>query len=145
MTTSIALDDAQRATLAAFADVLVPAALGMPSASEVDVPGEWADRVLAVRPDLGPTVLRVLDASEGADPVDVLQRLNDEDPEGIGALGTLVTGAYYLHPRVREILGYPGQLNAPVEEGESDYYLRDGILDPVRKRGPVYRPTPSGN
>lgn len=142
-TTPISLDAEQRATLTRLADELVPAALDMPSASEVDVPGEWADRVLAVRPDLGPGVLRVLDAAKGADPGTILRRLNEEDPEGIGALGTLVTGAYYLHPRVRELLGYPGQPNAPVSPGESDHYLRDGILDPVRKRGPVYRPTPT--
>lgn len=137
------LDGEQRATLAALADVLVPATLGMPSASDVDVPGKWADRVLAVRPDLGPAVLRVLHAAKGADPREVLRRLSEEDPDGLAALGTLVTGAYYLHPRVRGLLGYPGQPSAPVQEGESDHYLRNGILDPVRARGSIYRPTPT--
>lgn len=142
-TTPPTLDDEQRATLAALADELVPAALGMPAASEVDVQGEWVDRVLRARPDLGPNLLRTLDGARGQDPADVVHRLNEEDADGMATLGTVVTGAYYLHPRVRELLGYRGQPHAPASPGESDHYLRDGILDPVRARGPVYRPTPS--
>jgi len=41
-------------------------------------------------------------------------------------------------------LGLPG--NAPKPKpalpDEADYYFRDGILEPVKARGPIYRPTP---
>jgi hypothetical protein len=137
------LDDERRATLAALADELVPAALGMPSATEVDVHLEGINHVLAARPDLAEPLARLLDDLAGQEPAAALARLNEEDPEAIGVLGTAVTGAYYIDPRVRDLLGYHGQPNKPPQPGESDEYLAGGILDPVRERGPVFRPTPS--
>lgn len=138
------LDERRRETLAELADVLVPAAEGMPAASEVDVHGKWVDRVLAARPDLAGGLERALAAAAGAEDADAaVRRLNDTDPDAFGALATAVTGAYYLHPRVRKLLGYPGQKENPPLPDESDYYLRDGILDPVVARGPIHRPTPS--
>lgn len=137
------LDDRRRQTLAALADELVPAALGMPAASEVDVHLEGINHVLAARPDLGPPLARLLEDLAGQEPAAALARLNEEDPEAIGVLGTAVTGAYYIDPRVRALLGYHGQPNKPPQPGESDEYLAGGLLDPVRERGPVFRPTPS--
>lgn len=136
------LDVEQRATLAALADVLVPAAVGMPAASEVGVPTKWIDRALGARPDLRTDLDRVLDRARGRDAAEALRLLDEEDAPGIAALGTLVTGAYYLHPKIRKLIGYPGQKQAPALVDESDYYLRDGILDSVRERGPIHRPTP---
>ena len=46
------IDEATRATFRAIADVLIPAAEGMPAASEVGVHGEVLDRILGLRPDL---------------------------------------------------------------------------------------------
>ena len=46
------LDADARARLADLADVLIPAGINLPSASEADVHHEWIDRVLTVRPDL---------------------------------------------------------------------------------------------
>lgn len=137
------LDEKRRATLAALADELVPAALGMPSATEVDVHIEGINHVLAARPDLAEPLARLLDQVGEEQPAAALERLNAEDPEAIGVLGTAVTGAYYIDPRVRDLLGYHGQPNKPPQPGESDEYLAGGILDPVRERGPVFRPTPS--
>jgi hypothetical protein len=53
-------DAAQRATFAALADVLVPAAEGMPAASAVDIAGAGLDRVLRARPDLEAPLSRIL-------------------------------------------------------------------------------------
>jgi len=53
-------DAVQRAAFAALADVLVPAAEGMPAASEVDIAGVGLDRVLRARPDLEAPLARVL-------------------------------------------------------------------------------------
>ena len=51
-----------RERLGALADVLIPAAEGMPSASEAGVHRAGLDRVLAARPDLEPVLARVLAA-----------------------------------------------------------------------------------
>lgn len=141
--TGAALDDARRATLAALADVLLPGGAGMPAASEADVHGRWVDRVLTARPDLAEPLLRVLDGAAGAEPEREARRLHAEDGDGFGVLATVVTGAYYLSPKIRRLIGYPGQKRTPPLPDEADYYLDDGaLLEPVRAMGPIYRPTP---
>lgn len=141
-TAATEFDTERRATLAALADVLVPEAEGMPAASQVDVQGKWVDRVLSVRPDLSAPLARVLADATGRDPVAEVARLQTEDADGFAVLALAVTGAYYLNPRVRKLIGYPGQKKNPPYPDEADYYLRDGILDPVVSRGPIYRSTP---
>jgi hypothetical protein len=101
-----------RDLLGALADVLVPAAAGMPSATEAGVHREGLDRVLAARPDLEPVLVRVLAAAAG-DPGDVLRRLQATDEAGFAALTLAVTGAYYTDPAVRRLIGYPGQQYRP--------------------------------
>ena len=64
------------------------------------------------------------------------RELHDDDPAAFAALALLAPGAYYLHPRVRRLIGYPGQKPEPAPDDESDYWLRDGLLDPVIARGP---------
>ena len=145
MSTSTAteFDAKSRATLAALADVLVPEAEGMPAASRVQVQGKWLDRVIRVRPDLAPDLARVLGEARGRDPDAEVARLQADDPPGFAALALVVTGAYYLNPRIRKLIGYPGQKPNPPYPDEADYYLRDGLLDPVIQRGQIYRPTPA--
>jgi len=134
-----------RVTLAQLADVLVPEAEGMPAASRVDVQGKWLDRVLGVRPDLAPDLVRVLGEARGCDPIAEVARLQQEDRSGFDTLVLCVIGAYYLNPRVRKLIGYPGQKPNPPYPDEADYYLRDGLLDPVLVRRPMYRPTPAAD
>lgn len=143
VTTATELDSDSRATLAALADVLVPEAEGMPAASRVDVQGKWVDRVLRVRTDLGPDLVRVLGEARGRDPVAEVARLQQEDADGFAVLALAVTGAYYLNPRIRKLIGYPGQKPNPPYPDEAEYYLRDGLLDPVAARGQIYRLTPA--
>jgi hypothetical protein len=129
-----------RQRFAALADALIPAAEGMPSASEAGVHREGLDRVLAVRPDLAPELARVLAASAG-EPDEALHRLQRDDDTGFAALGLAVTGAYYTDPSVRRLIGYPGQQYRPeLVTGEPDWDAAE--LDRVMARGPVYRPVP---
>ena len=133
---------AQRKTLAALGDLVIPAAEGMPSASEAGVEGKWLDKVLAARPDLLPELERVLMKAEGKEPAAELAGLRAGDPAGFETLALVVVGAYYLNPRVRKLIGYPGQKERPAYPDEAEYYLEGGLLDPVVERGPFYRPTP---
>ena len=128
-----------RERLAALADVLIPAAEGMPSASEAGVQREGLDRVLAARPDLEDQVMRVLSAAAG-DPTEALRALQDDDA-GFAALSLTVMGAYYSDARVRELIGYPGQQYLPdLVTGEPDW--DEAALARVVARGPLYRPAP---
>ena len=137
------LDAEQRTTFAALADVLIPAAGGMPSASEVSVEGKWLDRALQARPDLEPGLGLTLGGAAGRDAKEELRRLYEEDPDAFATLALAVSGAYYMHLKVRKRIGYPGQKHDPPFPDEADYYLEGGLLDPVLERGPLGTPTPA--
>jgi hypothetical protein len=138
----------QRDLLAALADVIFPAAEGMPAASELDLTGEWVERALSAMPsgvedDLVRVLADIPDAA--ADAAAVVDRLGREQSADLDVLVSVISGAYYLHPTVRSLIGYPGQRPRalPAEEvSDSPFYLLGGPLDRVRKRGPIYRPTP---
>ena len=138
----LALNSEQRVRLAALADLLIPSGAGLPSASEANVHGKWVDRVLAVRPDLAEPLVVAL--SEGGEPREALERWRSDAPAAFEAFAFIVSSAYFINPRVRRLLGYPGQgpKPNPVLPDEADYYLEGGILDVVRERGPSFRPTP---
>jgi hypothetical protein len=137
-----ALDDAARSRLAEFADKLIAGGAGLPAASGADVQGKWIDRALAARPDLVETVQSVL--ARSGDAGTELERLRTEEPAVFDRFTYVIAGAYLMNPRVRRLLGLPGGAPKPkpAYPDESDHYLRDGILDPVIERGPIYRPTP---
>jgi hypothetical protein len=118
-----------RERLARLADQLIPGESGMPSASEAGAVGEWLDAVLRVRPDLEAPLAAVTEVDRAG------------QPEGFAALTAAVTAAYYMNPQVRERVGYAGQQAIPFDPDHEDY-LEDGLLDSVRSRPPVYRPTP---
>ncbi|MGY1644188.1 hypothetical protein ACI782_24025 [Geodermatophilus sp. SYSU D00703] len=136
------IDATQRSTLAALADVLVPAAEGMPAASEVGVAAEGLDRVLRVRPDLEADLSRVLRAGTGPDAAEQIRDLQRDDPAAFEALAMTVTGAYYTDKRVRDLIGYPGQLYDRQRLERDQIDASDPMLQRVVGRGPVYRPTP---
>ena len=128
-----------RQRFAALADVLIPAAEGMPSASEVGVHRDGLGRVLAARPDLEPALARVT-TSEG-DPGEALHALQRDDEAGFAALALAVTGAYYTDASVRLLIGYPGQQYRPeLVSREPDW--DEAELARVIARGPVYRRVP---
>jgi hypothetical protein len=135
-------DAEARARLAALADALIPAGDGMPSASEAGVAGEWLDAVLAAEPGFGPALGAVLADADVADAAGELRRIESTDPDGWGTLTTVVAGAYFLNPAIAERVGYPGRRAIPIDADSDPDWLQDGLLDSVKSRGPIYRPTP---
>jgi hypothetical protein len=136
------LDETERALFGALADLLIPGADGMPSATEAGVAGKWLDEVLRVRPDFGPPLVAVIDGARDADPAGALPRLRASDPVGFGVFAEVAAGAYFLNPEVRRAIGYGGQLQVPIVAEDPPDYEQDGLLASVVARGPVYRPTP---
>lgn len=137
-----AIDAAGRRTLAGLADVLIPAGAGMPSASEAGVEGEWLDAVLAARDDLAEPLARILSAAAGTDPVAEVERLQESDPVAFGVLATVVPGAYYMNPRIRELVGYPGQQAVAIDPDDGLDPEAQALIASVRARGTIFRPTP---
>lgn len=138
------VSDAHRATFAGIADVLIPAAEGMPSATQVEVQGAILDRAIELRPDLREAFFRGLNKAAGQDPEAAAQLLNREDAEALGAIGLLASACYYMRPEVRKLIGYPGQENRPVDADAEPEYVANGMLQQVIDRGPIFRPTPKG-
>jgi hypothetical protein len=139
-----AFDNAQRTRLAQFANALISGSPGWPSASEADVHGKWIDITLAARPDLVPVLMEVL-AVDG-DAASTLQTIQHDRPVLFDMFSTAIAGTYLMNPRVRRQLGLPAgqpESNPPLL-GEAEFYLEDGLLEPVRARGSaMFRRTPS--
>jgi hypothetical protein len=135
---TVQLTDDQRSRLAALADVVIPPSETMPSASEIGVQGKWIDKSLAARPDLLEPLLAFIDHAAASEPAAAVESFIATDPESVEQVLLLLTCSYYMSPKVRKRLGYPGQKANPPYPDESEYYLRDGLLDPVIERGPIY-------
>ncbi|MGH2693379.1 MAG: hypothetical protein ACRDJJ_01055 [Actinomycetota bacterium] len=131
-----------RERFAALADAIIPGTETDPAPSALGLEGKWLDRVLTARPDLEPLVVRAIGASSKARPEQAVAMLRASAPDEFRALRLAVIAAYYLHPKVRRAIGYPGQKSNPAFPDEAEYYLDGDILAPVVARSPLYRDTP---
>ena len=139
----VVIDANLRHRLERLADGLIPEADGMPAPSSVGIAAGQLDSVLASRPDLAEGVRRALEsACDVQDPIGWLEGLRAEDPAAHNDLVTAVVAGYYMHPDVKRLLGYPGQVPQQVSIDGFPAYLREGLLERVYERGPIYRPTP---
>ena len=139
---STQLTDADRATFAGIADILIPEAEGMPSASQVGVHKAVLDRILSLRPDLVENFLRGVRKAAGKEPRAAANLLNKEDTPALSAIGLVASAGYYMEPRVRQLIGYPGQEKRPGNPDETPEYVTTGMLQQVIDRGPIFKPTP---
>lgn len=135
-------DAAARQNLGRLADVLIPAADGMPAASEAGVADRWLDEVLRSRPDLADDLRRILTNAAGQEPAQFIDRLARDQAGDFAVLAVVVPGAYYMNPDIRGRIGYPGQQAVPIEFSDPPDYEEEGLLRSVIQRGPVFRPTP---
>ena len=135
-------DRNDRDTFAAIADILIPDAEGMPAASAVGVHEEVLDRILSLRPDLSEAFRRGIAYANGKDAKVAAEALNQEDAQALSAIGLIATAGYYMSPRVRDLIGYPGQERRTFDPDATPEYVTNGMLKVVQDRGAIYRPTP---
>jgi hypothetical protein len=133
----------ERELLARVADHLIPAAHGMPSAAEV-LTDERVRFVLNARPDLVEPIRSALRAGLDHDPAARVAALAESDPAALGALQLAVVAGYYTDKRVRELIGYPGQMAIEVKSWLLPEYIEEGHIDAVLARGPVWRDPRTG-
>jgi hypothetical protein len=140
------VSDAARRALDTVGDYLIPAAHGMPAASDMKVGTSQLDVVLSSRPDLAPILERALGDVELDDVGALVTRLRTDDPEGYDAVTLSIVAGYYMQPKVHELIGYPGQVPKDAQRlGEREIY-QEGLMDLAQRvidRGPIYRPTPT--
>jgi hypothetical protein len=139
-----ALDEIERATLGAIADRLIPAAHGMPSAAEV-LSDDRLRFVLDARPDLLDPLRAALRPELGGAGVEGrLEALGRDEPATLGALQLVIVAAYYTDKKVRELIGYPGQMALELRSWELPGYIEEGLIDAVLARGPSWRDPATG-
>lgn len=136
------VDPMERATFSAIADRLIPAAGEMPSAADI-VDDDRLRFVLRARPDLAEPFKAALRPDLGSDIAQRLAKLADE-PVSLSALQLTIVGGYYTDRRVRELIGYPGQMALQLRSWEYPTYLEEGLIDAVLARGPVWRDPSTG-
>ena len=144
------LTDAERETLAAVLDLIIPASDDgtMPGAVELDV-----HRYLcAAAPDVVPAVRdelarldrharerrgRTFASIDSRERAATVEELRAADPAFLAELARQTVMCYYQHDRVLEAIGM--EPRAPYPKG---YEVAPGdlsLLDPVRRRGRIYR------
>lgn len=128
-------------TFLALADFLISAHGKMPKFSTVCSYAD-ATHALDFRVDLKDGFARAVAADLSSGPEACLEKLNREDGPAFSAVTTIAIATYYMNPRVRGLLGYPGQENVPYDSKATQAYLTDGSLARVVARGRKYRPTP---
>ena len=131
-----------RASFAAVADILIPAYKKYPSATSVGVHERMLDDVLDFRPDIVEAFLRGLSAINAADLSVSVNTLYKVDPEAFSAISLAASGGYYMTPKVRDIIGYPGQESVTYDAHAVPDFLLNQQLENVTRRGPIYRSTP---
>jgi hypothetical protein len=133
----------ERHRLAELADVMIPAASGHLSASQADVAGRGLDQVLVTCPEMAKGLRDALMRAGVGDAVAAVANLRASHAPAFGVLAEFAAAAYFLHPAVREVIGYAGQTARPIDPAPD--YLENGLLDSVIRRGPIYRPTAAPN
>ena len=129
--------------LAQLAEVILPAAHGMPSAGEVAAIASHLDSVLAWREDLQAPLGRAVAALDPAGfTLERLAAYRLADEQAYVALTSVVAACYYLCPVVRERIGYPGQVAKTYDPFGYTAWVAEGLLDPVIARGPIFREVP---
>lgn len=132
-----------RAAFAAAADLLIPAAHGMPSAGEI-VDGARLRFVLEARPDLVDPLRAALRPGLGDDAASRLAILERDEPANLAALQLAVVGGYYTDRRVRDLIGYPGQMAKQVYAWKVPEYVDEGLIEATIARGAVWRDPATG-
>jgi hypothetical protein len=131
---------AERAWLAQLAEVLIPAEVQMPPPSQAGVAEEGLDQILAARPDLAADLKTILLLTQGREPQAAIAELRAAEPDKFGLLAEVAAAAYFMNPQVQAAIGYTGQGPQPIDPHPD--YEDDGLLESVKSRGPIYRPTP---
>lgn len=123
----------------AVADVVLPATEEMPSASAADPRAKWLGKSLAARPDLVAPLAALLEEIGTQEPAEAVARLAREQAEAFADLLLVAQASYYMNPKIRKRIGYPGQTSRPIYPDEAEVYLEGDLLGSVISRGPIHR------
>jgi hypothetical protein len=135
------LTEDEQLTLLRIADTLIPAAGPNPKASDADQFVPYLHLALAARADVFDAVVKAV-TQLAAVPDDAmyaeLKTMWAQDKFTFDPLSSIIAGAYFMTPQVKELIGYPGQHRDPAGLEDAANELETGILEPVLERGHIY-------
>ncbi len=135
------LTESELATLLRIADCLIPADGPNPKASDAVDYTSYLQLALGARTDVFSAVIsgvEKLAAVADSDLWDALKQMSVDDKFTFDPLSSILAGAYFMTPQVKELIGYPGQHRDPAPLEQAADELSTGILDPVLERGYFY-------
>lgn len=111
------LSDLHRHVFRQVAGLMLPAWRHMPDGSSLAIEHRQLDQAMAARPQPALRLAAILE--QFRPPVDARQlaALESRSPADFHILKTMVCASYYLHPKVCDALGYPGQQALPLSRG----------------------------
>jgi hypothetical protein len=133
-------DDEADKVFASLADTLMPDAEGMPKASDAADLKAGLTFFLNARPDTRGDImqgLRLLDgkALDNAS----LNGFARENHDAWAALTLAIVTTYYNSPKIQALTRYSGAKRHTYDADAVPDFIAEGMLDPVIKRGPVWR------
>jgi hypothetical protein len=134
----LGLTEKQLATLTWLATLITPATETFPPAEEADPDRETLSVALKHFVRSRREILQYLDLIESESRASRVESLEARDPPGFGVVCELLVGRYLSCRAVWSVLGYPGRVPALPGKEEAEFFLRDGLLDPVIARGPIF-------
>ncbi len=135
------LTEAEHVALLRIADTLIPEFGPNPKASDANEFGAYLQLALAARADVFDAVLKAVNelADVGDHEMhDALKNMWATDKFTFDPLSSIIAGAYFMTPQVKDLIGYPGQHRDPAGLEDAANELETGILDPVLERGFIY-------
>jgi len=135
------MTDEQREAVYVLAETLIPAHPGAPSADQAGLSARFLDEFFALRADMLPAFLTIVDRAGLEDTRGFCDRLRASEPAAFDTLTFVIAGAYLLSPKARAWLGYQGQVGEAQDGSSQPEYAPGGLLDRVRERGPIFRAT----
>lgn len=137
---SVELTAEEQRALRAAATWFLPPSAAYPSFDHADPDNSVLGRVLHQLAPLHDEIRAALHALPANGVADHLHDLQATDADQFATLRTVCLGWYFTCRPVWNALGYTGRRPAPIGVGEAEHHLRDGLLDPVIKRGKIFRP-----
>lgn len=135
------LTDKERETVYLLGEALIPEHQRGPSADEAGLASTFIDKALELRPDLVDEFRLRLAEARDQDPREYCDGLQVGDPAAFERLTFVLAGAYLLSPKAKRWLRYEGQQGEAQDGSPQPEYAPGGLLDVVRERGPIHRPT----
>lgn len=138
------IDAERREALARIVDVVLPGTDLQPSGRAIGAHEDLLDRVVEaddrLHEPLRDLAARAARSTGDLTLADLEQWAGDRTDEVVFAL----MAAYYMSAEVRALIRYPGQRRLPIAQATPEQTVSDELVAPVRARGSVYVPTPTG-